>query len=171
MSHCPPSSGEPGPHHTADLSAAEAFVVTVLRLWAAPYRQPDQPHPDWRLGFAAAGAEDGCASFDALFLSVVARATRPLDVRCPRCPHLGEDELAFLRMVQLLQDHRWSRAETMLADWLPAEATSPALAQATLFATAIAAAGLVLPHRADERAREAEVIPFPRAWIESTAVH
>ena len=167
MSECHTDSGL----QTADLGAAEAFAVTVLRLWAAPYRQPDMPHPDWRLGFAAAGAEDGSEPFDALFRIVVGRALRALDVRCPRCQHVGTDEVAFLRMVRLLQNHRWSMAETILADWLPAEALGPALAQATLFATAIAAAGLALPAREDAVAAGSNVIPFPQAAIASTAMH
>jgi len=168
MSACPT---HPRGVRAVDLASAESFVVTVLRLWAAPYKQPDIQHPDWRAGFAAADAEDGQQPFDTLFRTVVAHSLRALDVRCLRCTNLGEDELTFLAMVGLLQRHRWAEAETLLAEWLPPEATHPALAQATLFATAIAAAGLILPHRSTEGEDSAGVIAFPRTIHESTMVH
>ena len=164
MSACPPSPTHPNGFSAASLSPAEGFVVTVLRLWAAPYKQPDVQHPDWREGFAAAGADEAQQPFDTLFRIVVASSTRALDVRCLRCPNIGEDEVAFLTMVRMLQRHRWAEVETLLADWLPDETTRPALAQATLFATAIAAAGLILPQHASGGGERGRVTPFPRAY-------
>ncbi|HEY1720102.1 MAG TPA: hypothetical protein VGG27_02570 [Magnetospirillaceae bacterium] len=134
--------------HTAELSTAEAFAVVSLRLWAALHRQPNQHHPDWRSGFAAAGVDEAERAFNELFRLVLVSAQRGIDVRCARCAHLGGDEIAVLRMVSQLQRCRWFEAETVLSDWLPAPVVNTALAAAMIFSTALAGAGLVLPLRA-----------------------
>jgi hypothetical protein len=141
-------AAQPTVSRTAELSTAESFVVVSLRLWAAPYRQPNLSHPDWRLGFAAAGVDEAERAFDELFRLVLVSAERSLDVRCARCAQLGGDEIAFLRMVGQLQRCRWFEAETVLSDWLPAPVVNAALVAAMIFATALAGAGLVLPLRA-----------------------
>ncbi len=146
----PVSSGpsHPAVSRTAELDTVEAFAVVSLRLWATPFRQPDRTYPDWRTGFMAAGAEEGERAFDELFRLVVASGQRTLDVRCARCPQLGGDEIAFLRMTAQLQRCSWFEAETILEDWLPRPMVNTALASAMIFATALSAAGLVLPQRA-----------------------
>jgi hypothetical protein len=63
---------------------------------------------------------DGEASFDALFGLVAASAIRSIDIRCKRCPHLGEDEGRLLQLVCLSQDDRLAEAAAILGDWLPA---------------------------------------------------
>jgi hypothetical protein len=137
----------------AELRVAEAFVVTALRLWAAPHRAPTRSHADWRDGFVAAGIEEtGAAAFDTLFRIVVASARRPLDVRCQRCAHLGADEAGLLQLVMLLQRARRIEAATILADWLPPAAARMAMTPAFGFATALAEIGLVIPLRHCEAA-------------------
>ncbi len=138
----------PAISQTVELNTAEAFAVVSLRLWAAPYRRPGQTHPDWRLGFAAAGVDEAERAFDELFRLVLTSAERSLDVRCARCAKLGADEIAFLRMVGQLQRCRWFEAEAVLSDWLPTPVVNTALAAAMIFATALAGEGLVLPLRA-----------------------
>lgn len=148
----------PAISRTAELGTAESFALVSLRLWVAPFRQPNQRHPDWRMGFAVAGVDEGERAFDELFRLVLVSSTRPVDVRCARCLNLGSDEIAFLRMVSRLQRCRWFEAETVLSDWLPAPVVDTALAAAMIFATALAGAGLVLPLRAWPRP-DIEAVP------------
>jgi len=136
----------PGERATLELGPAELFVVGALRAWVAPLRAPGGTHPDWREIFALAEvAGPGATAFDGM-MSVVARsARRLLDVRCCRCPSLGEDEVALLALVGALQAGDAPGALAVLADWLPPASVMPALQGAQRFATLTAAAGLRLP--------------------------
>lgn len=132
-----------------ELDTAETFVVATARLWAAPHRDPWQPHPDWRGGFRAAEIDaDGTHAFDTLFWIVVAGGHRVLDIRCPRCPRLGADEAWLLQLVGYTQMGRPDLSEIALGHWLPAAAARAAVVHACIFGGALSAAGLMVPlHR------------------------
>jgi hypothetical protein len=140
-----------------DLDSAELFVLATLRAWVAPRMRPEEPYPDWRELFrlAAVGAP-GSAAFDTLMSIIGGRAKRLLDVHCCRCPRLGEDETAMLRLLAALQSGDPFAALEILGSWLPGEAIGPALRAAQSFADTIAEAGLVLP-------RPGRMIGFPGA--------
>jgi hypothetical protein len=134
----------------AALQTAEMFLVATLRLWAAPHRNPTETHPHWHQGFEAAGLEDtGTSAFDAFFRIGAAAARRPLDVRCVRCAHLGEDEAWFLQLIGLLQRNRTREAEAILATWLPPTASRAAMPYAVIVAAAMVDHRLRVPHRPD----------------------
>jgi hypothetical protein len=87
-------------------------------------------------------------AFDAFF-RIVAAARRPLDVRCVRCAHLGEDEAWFLQLIGLLQRNRTREAEAILATWLPPTASRAAMPYAVIVAAAMVDHRLRVPHRPD----------------------
>lgn len=149
MSPPPLRSGYPEELAVLDLDTAETFVLATTRLWAAPHRDPWHPHPDWRGGFRAAGVDsDGAHAFDTLFWIVVAGGHRVLDVRCPRCPRLGADEAWMLQLTGYAQMGRSDLTELALGHWLPATAARAAVVHATIFGSALVAAGLMVPlHR------------------------
>jgi hypothetical protein len=66
-------------------------------------------------------------------------------VNCCQCSALGEDEVLMLRLVSALQSGDPIAALEVLADWLPEDATGPALQAARCFVRAITDAGLLLP--------------------------
>jgi hypothetical protein len=137
----------------ADLRTAELFVISSLRLWVLPHRDPTGVHPDWRGGFVAAGIDDfGAPAFDGLFQIVAATARRSLDVRCLRCARLGEDEGFLLQLLSLLQRERTEAASAILRDWLPSAAARLALLPAQGFARALMEGGLSIPVRHAEAA-------------------
>lgn len=128
------------------LQTAEMFLVATLRLWAAPHRNPTETHPHWHQGFEAAGLEDtGTSAFDAFFRIVATAARRPLDVRCVRCAHLGEDEAWFLQLIRLLQRNHMMEAEAILATWLPPTASRAAMPYAAIVAAAMAGLACACP--------------------------
>lgn len=145
---CAAHAPAPGRRGAMDLDAAELFVIAALRAWVAPQMHPGEVHPDWRELFrmARVGAP-AMVAFDGLMSIIAAQATRLIDVHCCRCPALGEDEGLMLRLVTALQSGEALPALEILGDWLPDEATAPALLAARRFALSIAEAGLALPRR------------------------
>jgi hypothetical protein len=138
-----------------ELGAAELFVLATLRAWVAMRLRSAEPHPDWQELFRLASVRAPAAiAFDSLMSVVGARAKRRIDVHCCRCPTLGEDEAAMLRLIAALQSDASLAALELLQDWLPEDAIAPALHAARRFALGIAAAGLTLPRRG-------EVLAFP----------
>jgi hypothetical protein len=143
---CNHTEPAPGERAALDLGSGELFVLAALRAWVAPHRDPEGVHPDWRSLFAMAGvAAEAAQSFDRLLGIVACGATRLLDMRCCRCPGIGADEEALLRIVAALQGGDALSALDDLADWLPPSALTPALQGAQRFAALTAAAGLRLP--------------------------
>ncbi len=129
-----------------ELGTAESLLVATLRLFAVNCRDPNGDHPDWRDGFrAAAVAECAIPAFNALFNIISMAALRPLDVRCPHCRFLGEDEANFFRLEGLLQRSRTDAAAAILAGWLPDSAGRMAMLPAQGLANAMMRAGLIVP--------------------------
>ena len=129
------------------LVAAELLALATLRLWAAPHRRPGQSHPDWREGPRAAGLEDdGSDAFDVLMRLVGATGHKALDVRCPHCPGLGEDEVVLIEAMRAAQAHP-AAADAHLSAWLPPAAVRAARPFLAQFAAAMAARELWLPAR------------------------
>ncbi len=138
----------------AELQPAELFVICLARLWVLHDRDSDTVPADWRAGFAHMHIDRaGEAGFDALFGLVAASAVRSIDIRCKRCPHLGEDEGWLLQLVCLLQEDRLAEAAAILGDWLPAGTVRLAAGPAQVFAAGLAVRGLSIPLRKAEAAR------------------
>ncbi|MBV8651280.1 MAG: hypothetical protein JO255_07420 [Alphaproteobacteria bacterium] len=136
-----------------ELQTSELFVVVSLRLWVSAYLDPTSLGRSWRSGFDAAGLDDaGRDAFDALLRTVAATALRTLDVRCPRCRELGEDEGRLLQLLSLLQRRRQSGAAAVLSDWMPSAAARLALVSAQGFAASLQDGGLSIPLRHAEAA-------------------
>jgi hypothetical protein len=139
----------PAERGAMDLDSAELFVVAALRAWVAPHMRPGEQHPDWRELFRLAGVGmPGLLAFDGLMSIIGAQAQRLIDVHCCRCPSLGDDERAMLRLVSALQAEELLGALDVLGDWLPGDAVGPALRAARRFAFAMSEAHVILPRTA-----------------------
>lgn len=137
----------------AELTTAEALLVTAMRLWSLPLRDPTGHHPDWRTGFVAAAIDDaGIPAFEALFDLLQAASRRAYDVRCLRCPKLGDDEGLLLQLMSLIQHDRALLGSAILADWLEPSAARLALPPARALARALVDGRLVIPLRHSEAA-------------------
>ena len=96
------------------LDPAEGMLLLGLRLWAAEARRAEDPMPRLRQVMAMAGAPDAAASVDALMRVVAPTARRPVELGCPRCPHLAPDEQRLLHVARLAQDGETRLAEEAL---------------------------------------------------------
>lgn len=129
-----------------DLCGAETLIVSVLRLWAEPLREPERQHPHWQDGMTAAGlSNDAAVAFDTLMRIVLAATNRPLDLHRPPCPALGTDEALLLDMLRLAQQGQHGEAGMLMNDWLSLTAVRMAMAPLCVLAAALARAGLILP--------------------------
>lgn len=143
-----PALAYPTDADVTQLRTSETFLVTTLRLWAAPHRDPGAVHPDWCDGFRFARMPGSAAvSFDTLLRIVATSCTRPLDVRCAKCQHLGADEGLFLQMIGALQRDRMTEAAALLSDWVPPGACRVGLRHADDLAAAMQCINLIVPHR------------------------
>ena len=96
------------------LDRAEGVVLTGMRKWVAELKRGADPMRRLRQDMAGLGAPDAALSLDQ-FLHIVARtARRPVDMRCPRCPRLSEDEQRLLHAAALAQAGESGRAERTL---------------------------------------------------------
>jgi len=132
-----------------DLCSTEMLVVSVLRLWAEPLREPERQHPHWQDGMTAAGlSNDAAVAFDTLMRIVVAATNRPLDLHRPPCPALGTDEALLLDMLRLAQQGHHGEAGVLMNDLLSLTAVRMAMAPLCVLAGALARAGLTMPEPA-----------------------
>lgn len=148
-----------------DLITAELFATMAVRFWAARYRDPSVDGNRWLVGFAAADISDeGATAFNALMLIVATSTSRPLDIRCPTCLELGNDEASLLQMLGQLQRGCLTGAEFTLSGWMPAAAIRTALPFAATLAAAMAERGLRIPQRPPQDALRHRFM-FPGAYI------
>jgi hypothetical protein len=132
----------------SDLSAAEIFVVMLIRLRVAARLDPESVPEDWRSGMRAAGVSlAGVDAFEQLMHLLGGVCHLPLDIRSLRCGGLGQGEALLLHCVSLLQADEFEAAERLLGRWLPPGTSRIAARQAQRFACALAQTHLHLEGR------------------------
>jgi len=148
----------------AFLGTAELLLTAATRLWMAHYFDPQGGHKPWRGGFEAAQVDLGAIfAFDEFWRTVAVAPKKQLDLRCPACPALGEDEGLFLQAVQALQNGRRGLAQALMASWMPPSALRLARTALEIVAGSFQAVGLALPdrHALPAGPRGATAIPCP----------
>lgn len=137
----------PWPERTTDLSASERLVLHACRDWLVAVRADADPAAALRPPLAMHGIPDAALSVDAL-LGVVARAARrPIDLRCPRCEKLSEDEARLLHAAALAQRGQPEMAEDILRALLTDVGASFALGPLSGLGVLLGTAGLRLRAR------------------------
>jgi hypothetical protein len=130
------------------LTTPESLLVISFRLWALPYAQPQQTHPDWRAGFQAAGMHDAArAIVDPLLATVFTASRHLINVHRMQCRGVSPEELRFLRCITHYQHENLDDAMEILAAWLHPGGVRVAASLAPRLASAMDAAGLMLPQR------------------------
>lgn len=143
----------PLPHQQAQLmigqlTTPESLLVISFRLWALPYAQPQQTHADWRAGFHAAGMADAARSiFDPLLATIFTASRHLISVHRAQCRGVSSEEARFLRCMAYFQHDNIDEASEILATWLHPGGARVAASLAPRLASAMEAAGLLLPMR------------------------
>lgn len=102
------------PDLSADLDTAECVLLIAVRWWVESYRNGDDAIPRLWQGLASAGVADAALSIDFLMRVVATTVTRPIDIHCPRCPHVSLDEKHLLRAASHAQADEQLLAERVL---------------------------------------------------------
>jgi hypothetical protein len=94
-----PALPRPYPVRAADLNTADGVFLLAVRSWVDSFRACDDPIP--RL--CTAGAPDAAFSIDGLMRIVSRVVVRPIEIHCPRCPHVSLDAKQLMRAASLAQ--------------------------------------------------------------------
>lgn len=131
-------------NEVAALDPASWLVLWGLRHWALCHRQEQSPWP--MLNDLFGRNEVGAAAFSLNGLMQITALTtkRSLDVRCPACPKMSDDERLMLRAVCAAQNGDIGSARGILRDWLPETAVRMASHMIFGLADILAEAGFKL---------------------------
>ena len=91
------------PESPDDLDRAEHLLLVAIRGWVADYKQECDPIPRLCDAMNAAGAPDAAFSIDHWMMIVARTAKRPIEIHCPQCPHLSDDEKHMIHAASLAQ--------------------------------------------------------------------
>jgi hypothetical protein len=144
-----PVQPTPYPDHTEDLGTADCVLLLAIRWWVEDYRASTDPMPRLRSALQDAGAHDAAFPIDGLMTTIARVARRPVDIHCPRCPHVSDAEKQLLHAASLVQACNAPLAEKALRTaLLSAEGAEFALAALEGLGTLFAQARLFFTRRA-----------------------
>jgi hypothetical protein len=103
----------------AELEESEMLLLRGIRLWVDRFKHRECGLWDLNRHFVAHGLGDATPSLHGLLFNSSVATTRPLDVRCARCPALSPDEARMLHAVACLQAGDEAEAKAVLSSWLP----------------------------------------------------
>jgi hypothetical protein len=131
----------------AALQISERLLIWGCRTWVACCRTRTCPMEPLERVFYRFGVVEAAASLDALLCATAQTAIRAIDVRCPRCASLSEDEVRLLYAAAAAQRRDIETARAHLQHWLSAPVADWALGPTCGLGTLFKNAGLILPLR------------------------
>ena len=131
----------------ADLPFGEQFLLWAIRHWVMAFTQQGDRHAMLHKGFRLAGIEEGYLAIDELLTIVSASATSRIEVRCPDCSTISNDEQILVGMIAALQRSDSREFAVLLGFWVAPAGVRLSLAPATRLASLMALGGLTLRRR------------------------
>jgi hypothetical protein len=157
----------PSVTRAAEFTPDETLLLQAIRIWVSCAKENRCGGPELMEHLAANGAANAGASLHAILYNSAVAATRPIDVRCRRCPDLSPDEARLLHAVACGQHGLRARAAGLLADWLPSAAVRLTIDAVIAAGCELGASGVVLSRRAwDFAALERLSVP-PSAFADA----
>ncbi len=129
------------------LTPIETVLVWGLRQWVSAHKARETGLEAIQPQFDCHGVRDAAASLDALLRTTAACATRSIDVRCPCCPSLSDDEMRIVAAIGLMQWNEPTIAFELFSTWLPPTGVRMALHMAHGAAAVLTRTGYPLPLR------------------------
>jgi len=102
-----------------DLNFAERLLVVSIRLWVKAYKQNSCTISKIRYLYTAAGVSGAAITLDGLMQLLSRKATGTIEINCPNCSVITQDEECFLTVIGIWQfTHKKNKAETLTSNWL-----------------------------------------------------
>ena len=124
------------------LPLPERVLLWAIRSWSAYHCDLTAIRSSLDRVFAEAGMAGAAPSFDRMMAALFAGLRRWPDVRCVRCPRLGDDEARLLNACGHLQRGEEGPARRALHAWVVRPAVKVACEHGAQFAEFASAAGL-----------------------------
>lgn len=158
------------PRETAALSLEEQLVLWAMRVWVSHFKRDQPPCAAFSRAFAIVGAAEAADHLGALMSVIASGAIRSIEIRCPACPALADDEALLLGAVAKAQRGVLSAVFPPLQDLVIYSAARAATSPLVEFGRALLAAGHVLPQRIGPDAPQA-IGPLAMADEGTAAYH
>lgn len=137
----------PAPDRLADLGAGEILVLRGLRTWVAySHHQADPFGPVARL-FQAQGIDGAAEALNSMLDLLAIAGRHRVEVACPRCPGIADDEMRVLHALSSLQRQQIVPAQELLSAWLVPGGARLALRPFRALALSLTQARVTLPLR------------------------
>lgn len=138
----------PSVERSGALTPDETLVLQGIRIWVSCAKENRCGGHDLLEHLSANGAANAAPSLHGILYNSSVAATRPIDVRCRRCPNLSPDEARMIHAVACAQRNLRTRAFDLLSGWLPTAAVRLTIDAVMCAGVELANAAVVLPWRA-----------------------
>ncbi|HBC06915.1 MAG TPA: hypothetical protein DC046_04945 [Rhodospirillaceae bacterium] len=129
-----------------ELPFGEQLMLWAMRLWMRGLRDGTSDQTILGTGFKLAGVPAAHPALDGLMTVITTAATAPIDIRCPHCPDISDDEHLLMDVVAGLQSPGRG-GSTLFACRLPPAARRSGMELAGRLATVFSGAGLMIRPR------------------------
>jgi hypothetical protein len=138
----------PSVESSTALTPDEMLLLQGIRIWVSCAKENRCGGHDLLQHLSANGAANAAPSLHGILYNSSVAATRPIDVRCRRCPNLSPDEARMLHAVACAQRNLKTSAFELLSGWLPVAAVRLTIDAVMCAGAELGKAAVVLPWRA-----------------------
>ena len=127
-------AGAPEGGDFSDLPFGEQFLIWALRHWVRAYMTKCDVQATLHRGFYLAGIVEAYPVMDELLSIIAVSARTRIDVGCPHCAGISDDEQLFIALIAALQRNDAATSRRLLGYWLDASGVRLAQPPATRLA-------------------------------------
>jgi len=135
------------PDNMKDLVYPEQLTLWSMRFWSDGFRQNYSAYETLREAYFRAKCPGGLLSLDNFFSLVIAGHSRPVDVRCPCCAGVSNDEWRILQALALAQAGEGIQIRQLISHFLEPATVRIAEPIILQWAQQLKDSGLILPLR------------------------
>ncbi|MEX0582097.1 MAG: hypothetical protein WD185_00385 [Sneathiella sp.] len=135
------------PNNLRDLFYPEQLTLWGMRFWSDGLQQNYSPYETLREAYTRAKCPEGLLSLDNFLSLVVAGHSRPVDIRCPCCDGISQDEWRLLQSLALAQSGSELHISDLISDFLQPATARIARNVVSGWAGELKRSGLVVPIR------------------------
>jgi hypothetical protein len=135
------------PNHLKDLFYPEQLTLWGIRIWSDGYRQNCSPYATLREAYQRAKCFNGLMALDNLLTLVISGHSRAVDIRCPCCGGISDDEWRILQAIALVQAGKEEKVSQLISHFLEPATVRVAQSVIVSWAQELSDRSLVLPLR------------------------